>query len=241
MTPDDHDPMPPDEPKREPRPQLPHEYAPACGAKTRDGGICTQPAMSNGRCRLHGGKAAKGIKAGAFRHGRRSKALAKLDEDLGDRVNDPKLLDPRRTIAVQESVVARLAEMLDERDSPEFRQDAYTLYNQARELLAEGDGDGAARTLDRLGGTLRRGVEESRALMAMHEAADKMNKSQIRFWQTATHASRAMSPEEFVQYMFRMADIIEGEVDRDAAKRILGRADRELCGGALGLGGRETA
>lgn len=30
--------------------------APRCGAKTRQGGSCRQPAMQNGRCRLHGGK-----------------------------------------------------------------------------------------------------------------------------------------------------------------------------------------
>jgi hypothetical protein len=29
--------------------------APRCGARTRCGGECRQPAMSNGRCRLHGG------------------------------------------------------------------------------------------------------------------------------------------------------------------------------------------
>lgn len=27
-----------------------------CGAKTRQDGSCQQPAMPNGRCRLHGGK-----------------------------------------------------------------------------------------------------------------------------------------------------------------------------------------
>jgi hypothetical protein len=27
-----------------------------CGAKRRDSGSCRQPAMPNGRCRLHGGK-----------------------------------------------------------------------------------------------------------------------------------------------------------------------------------------
>jgi hypothetical protein len=35
------------------------ERAPRCGAKTRwngDGHPCLQPAMANGRCRLHGGK-----------------------------------------------------------------------------------------------------------------------------------------------------------------------------------------
>ncbi len=30
--------------------------APRCGARTRAGGVCRQPAMPNGRCRLHGGK-----------------------------------------------------------------------------------------------------------------------------------------------------------------------------------------
>jgi hypothetical protein len=30
--------------------------APRCGAKTRVGGCCAQPAMRNGRCRFHGGK-----------------------------------------------------------------------------------------------------------------------------------------------------------------------------------------
>ncbi|MGE0119581.1 MAG: HGGxSTG domain-containing protein [Dongiaceae bacterium] len=30
--------------------------APRCGARTRTGGCCRQPAMANGRCRLHGGR-----------------------------------------------------------------------------------------------------------------------------------------------------------------------------------------
>jgi len=30
--------------------------APRCGAKTRKGTPCKSPAMSNGRCRMHGGK-----------------------------------------------------------------------------------------------------------------------------------------------------------------------------------------
>jgi hypothetical protein len=30
--------------------------APRCGARRRQGGCCQQPAMRNGRCRLHGGR-----------------------------------------------------------------------------------------------------------------------------------------------------------------------------------------
>ena len=51
------------------------QKAKKCGAKTRSGGSCRNPAMKNGRCRLHGGKstgAPKGNK-NAFKHGRYSR------------------------------------------------------------------------------------------------------------------------------------------------------------------------
>ncbi len=50
--------------------------APRCGAKTRAGSLCRQPAMTNGRCRLHGGKspgAPRGERNGNYRHGLRTK------------------------------------------------------------------------------------------------------------------------------------------------------------------------
>ena len=50
--------------------------APRCGAKTRAGSPCQQPAMTNGRCRLHGGKspgAPRGERNGNYRHGLRTK------------------------------------------------------------------------------------------------------------------------------------------------------------------------
>ena len=43
-----------------------------CGAKTRSKGKCCQPAMPNGRCRLHGGKspgAPTGRRNGNYRTG----------------------------------------------------------------------------------------------------------------------------------------------------------------------------
>jgi hypothetical protein len=49
--------------------------SPRCGAKTRGGPPCRQPAMKNGRCRLHGGKspgAPRGVRNGKYRHGLRT-------------------------------------------------------------------------------------------------------------------------------------------------------------------------
>lgn len=205
-----------------------------CGARNRSGGICHAKAMPNGRCRNHGGKSLSGIQAPNFRTGRYSKALQKLDDDFSDRVNDPKLLDPRRSMAVQEATMARLADLVEQADSPEFRQSVQARLKEALDRMKEDPAEGLA-LLRQLSGYVKRGVEESRALLGMHEAADKLNKSQIRYWQTAMHAARAISPEEFMALMFRMADIIETEVDRDAARRILERTDHEVCGGALGI------
>ncbi|WP_277755316.1 HGGxSTG domain-containing protein [Teichococcus oryzae] len=57
-----------------------------CGARTRAGGVCQQPAMRNGRCRLHGGKStgprtAEGlarIKATQTIHGGHSREVREL-------------------------------------------------------------------------------------------------------------------------------------------------------------------
>lgn len=45
-----------------------------CGAHTRTGGKCRQPAMKNGRCRLHGGKSLSGKDHGRYKHGGRTRA-----------------------------------------------------------------------------------------------------------------------------------------------------------------------
>ncbi len=57
----------------EEQPHVPVSFmnVPLCGARTRKGTPCRQPAMKNGRCRLHGGKSTgppKGNK-NAYKHG----------------------------------------------------------------------------------------------------------------------------------------------------------------------------
>jgi hypothetical protein len=57
-----------------------------CGAKTRVGGSCQQPAMASGRCRMHGGastgpRTAAGlerIRAARIKHGLRTAEMALL-------------------------------------------------------------------------------------------------------------------------------------------------------------------
>jgi hypothetical protein len=51
-----------------------------CGAKTRKGTPCANPAMPNGRCRMHRGKAAKGFAAPSFKTGKHSKYINHLPD-----------------------------------------------------------------------------------------------------------------------------------------------------------------
>jgi len=74
-----------------------------CGAATRAGTACRQPAMQNGRCRLHGGKStgprtAAGLarsRAARLRHGARTAAMTALYRDV------------RQALAAMDACIAR--------------------------------------------------------------------------------------------------------------------------------------
>lgn len=53
-----------------------------CGARTRSGGSCKQPAMKNGRCRLHGGKSKSGKEHGRYKHGMRTKEMIEFKRQM---------------------------------------------------------------------------------------------------------------------------------------------------------------
>lgn len=209
-----------------------------CGAKTRSGGLCQRTALPNGRCSMHGGKSPSGIKASNFKHGRRSKALAKLDADIADRVNAPDLVNTRRGLAVLEGVLAELNELKDVGDGPEFRETARKMLDEAIDCLAEGDEFGARRHMNSLQGYLRRGVDETRALMGLATVAEKYTKGADAYWRTALLGVRAVAPEDHIGTIAAIMAIVEEETDRDHARRILERADREVCRGALGVANR---
>lgn len=61
-----------------------------CGARTRAGGSCRQPAMKNGRCRLHGGKSKSGREHGRYRHGLRTKEAMELRRQLSELLREAK-------------------------------------------------------------------------------------------------------------------------------------------------------
>jgi hypothetical protein len=74
--------------------------APRCGARTRAGGSCQQPAMLNARCRLHGGTStgpttADGLarlRAARTTHGGRSAAARQMQSEVRAMLKEAKRL-----------------------------------------------------------------------------------------------------------------------------------------------------
>jgi hypothetical protein len=80
-----------------------------CGALTRRGTACAQPAMRNGRCRMHGGKTPRGMDSSNFRHGRYSKSVPdQLVTTYRRSLADEERHELRDEIALAEAKVADL-------------------------------------------------------------------------------------------------------------------------------------
>jgi hypothetical protein len=74
--------------------KLPMHLSPRCGARTRRGSRCQSPAMTNGRCRMHGGTS-PGAPTGnknALKHGRDTAEAIAWRRDISSQVRLMKTL-----------------------------------------------------------------------------------------------------------------------------------------------------
>lgn len=89
-----------------------------CGAKTRSGEPCENASMLNGRCRIHGGKSLKGIASPKFVNGRHSKYMPQhLLPRYLEALNDPELLNLQSDIALVESRLTELLQVIPNNES----------------------------------------------------------------------------------------------------------------------------
>lgn len=109
-----------------------------CGAKTRQGGVCKQAALANGRCHYHGGKSPGGIASPHYKDGRYSKVLPqRMREAYTLALDDPQLLEQREQIAILD---ARLLDLLGRVDTGESGALWQKLMQARMDLLAAKQG-----------------------------------------------------------------------------------------------------
>ena len=179
-----------------PEPRLrPVKEKKRCGAKTRNGGApCKSWGMSNGRCRLHGGKTPKGIASANWKHGRYSKYMPTgLLDRYEEGIADPELLALDDEIAL---VRSRLSTLLEKIDLAPDSGSTWTILR--RELdqfesaqryassLPEGDERNekmreVSQLFDQLKSTIKRGAAEWaawREIIALTDQVKKLTESE---------------------------------------------------------------
>jgi hypothetical protein len=103
-----------------------------CGAKTRSGGECTQPAMANGRCRMHGGRSPRGVAHPSFKTGRFSRSIpSRLSHSYEQALADPRKLELDNELAL---LICRNEELLATLHSGESGALWKRLRNAKREM-----------------------------------------------------------------------------------------------------------
>ena len=163
---------------------------PACGSPKRRGGYCGSPVLyTNGRCRLHGGPAARGAASGTFKDGRRSR-YAKMPQHIRERyesnLQDPELTHHRGQIAMLDTALDDFFGGYESGVSPELWKAVKNEYNKAEVANRAGDRHRAREHWEALGLLVQEGFRHSqqsltliRLLEARRRHADSETKRRL--------------------------------------------------------------
>jgi len=195
----------------------------------RSQSLCCGPAMHNGCCRMHGGKAIGGIAHPHYKHGRYSRTSGGLRDNYESALADEaKLLDMREDIALLRSMAERAAERLTERDTPDFRRRAMDLFSEARE---SSDPEKAAARLTELGSLLSRGSQEDRAMRHLTLQVEAVSRRVEAAWKIRLNAAGVATAQDVERSHVQLLNILRDEVhDRDVLARVVERYDQEVLG-----------
>lgn len=154
-----------------------------------------RPALGSGRCRHHG-IGCDG--SGNVKHGERSTTLRSFRDVYRAALEKPDYSDPRAAMALLDAIAERLTDLVDERDTPQFRRRVLELKLGMDKLLSEAtlarrDSDAAdARARD----ALQRAADARAAGDAVSEdearaQADRAQREAERFMTDAREKTKA--------------------------------------------------
>lgn len=142
-----------------------------CGAKTRHGGPCRQPARPNGRCRMHGGNHTG---RGTFKDGRYSKYLpVRLAARYEEARKDAQLLSLSDDLALLESRLCELLQALDTDDVAAQWGKALTVWQGAKEAAGAKNHAKQAEYFRELDGLLVRGADQAQQWAEIAEVMEQ--------------------------------------------------------------------
>lgn len=201
-----------------------------CGAKTRGGAknpVCHARGGNLdpecGRCRMHGGFKS----GGPIKHGLYSKRLrGRLGELAALAEQDGELHDMAAPLPLLKAVVLRLGELVEEKDTPQFRERALGL---VRELM-HADDEERGGLLVRLEAHLAAGAEETKALEEFRRAAVSWSERQEGVWRIALSQRHAWTSKQVSGLALRILEIMRSHMDPEAHRRASAQVVHDLLG-----------
>jgi hypothetical protein len=205
-----------------------------CGAKRRNGERCRGRAMSNGRCRLHGGTSLGGIASPSLRTGRYSKYLpARLQERYQRAQADPDLLALRDEVALLD---ARLADVLSRADVGE----SAALWDRLHDAWTAFQG-GDATALAQVGRLIEGGIADWSAWREIARLIDQRRQLVESERKRLVELQQVLTAEQALVLLAAVTDAVRRHVhDRPTLAAISGELVR-LTTGPVGGGARPAS
>lgn len=190
-----------------------------CGAKTRAGGACRQPAMKNGRCRLHGGKALRGAAHPMYKTGRYSKDFpdqlaARFEESL----RDPELVELVREIALIDTRVGEMISELSSDAASAIFADLRKAWRQYKQPAKPGD---AERGLETVGRLIEQGAEDWHRWQEIYDAIERRRRLVDSEAKRQAELKQLLTLSEAMHLINAFVEIVRENVkDKGALSRI---------------------
>jgi hypothetical protein len=176
-----------------------------CGAKKRDGSKCPQPAMPNGRCRIHGGKTPTGIASANFKHGRYIKTLPlHLADRYRESLADPDLISLRDEIALLDTRISDVLSRVDTGGSGAMWENLESLLRRYRKAKEE---DKPSALAD-LGFAIQHGTGDYTAWSEIREMIQERRKMAASERGRLVDMQKMMTSEQAMALIAAVVDIV---------------------------------
>ncbi len=186
-----------------------------------------QPAMRNGRCRMHGGKTPRGVELPQFSHGRYSKAVPdRLSMRYEEALSDEDRHDLRHEIALSEAKIDDLLAGMGRGESASLLRLLRTKERQMRAADARGDSERAGRLLREILTLIRRGGDESLAWKDVDRWIARKTRTVEADVRIAATKQQMISVEEMMALMGLILNAIRRHVPDQSVRNALAKEIR---------------
>lgn len=196
-----------------------------CGAKTKSGGTCKQPAKANGRCRYHFGNMPVGPAHPRYKHGRYSKV--KMPEGLKQRYDvamaDPEYLSMRSELAILDGMLSERLETLADSGSDDLWSVARKQLGEFEAAMSSGDVASMRQVFVQLRETINSGASEAAARLEVRNLIKERKQLTESITKQMVSMRQVVTVEQSMALVARLIDMIESGVsDRKERAALLG-------------------